>query len=143
MKRISNKTRASVIQLAKEGKSTRQIGKALSIHYSTSAKIIREEAERRPELKRLRQNSGRPRILDERDERKIAILMRSGQCQSATAVKRYFKEEYNREVSLSVVKRAMQREEERAEAQAKKPRKPVRRTKTSFRPRKPSEIRGE
>ncbi|KAL1919193.1 uncharacterized protein VTP21DRAFT_2575 [Calcarisporiella thermophila] len=61
------KIRSSIIQLAKEGKSSYQIADALDIHFTTAAKIVREEVKRRSDLNR--RPAGRPRILSKREEK--------------------------------------------------------------------------
>ncbi|KAL1914223.1 uncharacterized protein VTP21DRAFT_9646 [Calcarisporiella thermophila] len=109
MKPISNKTRDSVFIYSKEGKSCRQIAKLLDIHYSTVARVIAGERWHRPDFKR--PHDGRPRILSERQERKIATLLSSGQCKNAPAVKKHFKDEYDVDVSVDVVRLAVRRNE--------------------------------
>ncbi|KAL1915822.1 uncharacterized protein VTP21DRAFT_6210 [Calcarisporiella thermophila] len=119
MKPLSNEIRASIIQLAKVGKSSYQIANALDIHFTTAAKIVREEVMRRPDLNR--RPAGRPRILSKREERKIVTLMTSGQCKNSTDVRKFFKEEYNRELTADTVRRVIQREEVLTRVLPKKP----------------------
>ncbi|KAL1921113.1 uncharacterized protein VTP21DRAFT_10829 [Calcarisporiella thermophila] len=95
MKPLSNKIRASIIQLATEGKSTYQIADALDIHFTTAAKI--------------------------REERKIVTLMTSGQCKNSTDVRKFLKEEYNRELTADTVRKVIQREEVLTRVRPKKP----------------------
>jgi transposase len=116
MKSISDKIKARIIQLHKEGLSTRKITDQVSVSHSTVARVCRMSSENHQPL-----HIGRPKILDSHDERYITRLMTTGKCATAVQAQKELQENAGVQVSTQTVRRALRRNGLKARVKHKKP----------------------
>ena len=116
MKPIPEATCRTIIQQAKDGMSSRQIGSLHNIHHSTVNRIIKKQPE--PIIS---PRAGRPRIFSIRAERRLVRKVTSGVCPTAADAQRQLQTEEQLNVSVSTVKRVLRRNGLHGRVRKKKP----------------------
>ena len=98
---ISLEKHARICLLIEQGYSTRSVGEMENVSHSSVAQII----QKRKETGSLnnKPKSGRPRILQGRDETKTIRLLKSNECQTAIDVQRKLLIDYNTKVSADTI----------------------------------------
>lgn len=116
--RRSESQRRAVLEMYERGNSYGQISTILGIPRSTSSDIVRRFRERESPIDKT--SPGRPRILDERDDRDIVRRLNDPNTSTAAAIGRVLRSEGLR-LSDDTVKRSLRRQGLRACVKTKKP----------------------
>jgi transposase len=107
MTRTDIEQRAQVITLLEEGYSTHAVASRVGINQSTVVRIGKRKDDTGSNKDRYR--SGRPRLLNKRDERNAVRLISTQQCSTAVEVQRELSSHHNTVVSAQTVRRVLTR----------------------------------
>ena len=105
-----------VKELSCQGKSSRDIASILSISRSTVARILKKS-----HLGSSTTKNGRPRLLDDHDERYICRLAITGKCSTATKIKQELSAYSGIKVSSKTIMRTLNRNQIKSRYKKKKP----------------------
>ena len=105
--------------LSEQGYSTRQIGSIEGVGNKTVARIVAKKKETGSLENKAK--SGRPRILQKPDERRILRLITSKECKTAVDIQRKLHSDYNIQISADIVRAVLKRNGFKAYIRAKKP----------------------
>ena len=116
VKRIPKVIRDRVKELTNQGKSTRQIASVMVISQSSASRIVKKKF---PSQTKTPQ--GRPRILDNQDEKYICRLATTGRCTTATAIQKELREYAGISTSSNTIRRALKRNGIKSRSKKKRP----------------------
>lgn len=104
---ISIETRKIIIDLREKGKSFREIAKIVGRHHTSVKKIV----DKSKNLKKIEnfQRTGRPKILSERDERRIVALVKNNPSSSAVQIAKDISSDSEKQVSSCTIRRILHR----------------------------------
>jgi transposase len=120
MKALADSKRAVVRELLKKGCTVRETSAQTGVSLGTISGI-RQALVEGGDTGRLNGDTGRPRIMNKRQERNAVRLVVSGKCQTATVLKKTLEDEYGLDVSTSTCKRVLHRAGLRGRVKIKKP----------------------
>jgi len=120
MRQLNVEERTTAITLLAEGYSSREIGRRLGgVHHTTILRLKKKveetgSTENKP-------GSGRPRKLNERDERECVRKIARGECSTAIAIKKKLRIDDNIDISVRTVRRTLHKHGLVARVKKKKP----------------------
>ena len=116
---LDQHTRGSILALSNQGMGVRAIARTLHLHPSTVSRFLCHYREHG--IVSAAAPSGRPRMLSERDERQVARLISSGECDTAEDVRHQLANQGGHNVSRWTISRALHRQGFEAGVKCRKP----------------------
>lgn len=123
MRPISFSKTNDIIQSLISGKSygkisiEHEVSKSTVYNISTKNKLNRSD----DQIYEVRNPTGRPRKLNERDERTILRIIESGECETAVEVSRYLSKNLKMCISASTIRRTLRKNGMKSTKKVKKP----------------------